>query len=364
MAAELAVDVSSISVVVPTYRRPLQLARCLDGLLAQSRLPDEVLVVLRDTDEETRAYLAGHGWPGLGLKTITVPLPGHIAAKNAGLEAAIGGIVAFIDDDAVPRPRWLELIEEHLRRDRGIAAIGGRDWLHIGEEVVDDVQSVVGRLAWFGRLQGRHHLGTAPPREVDTLRGNNMGIRRAALGELRFDSRLRGVGFQPHDDVAFCLALKNRGWKIFYDPEVAVDHYPGRRLYEQREGFEFAPLRDFAHNETIAVLPNVSLARKLIYLTYTVTVGSKAAAGLVQVPRLLVKRERAVLLRFLAAMAGRGSGFARYLRRRDDCENQELPGDPETSRSLQGVARLLQRRARTRRLTARRPTGRREISGP
>jgi hypothetical protein len=228
------------------------------------------------------------------------------------------------------------LIEEHLSRDRAIAAVGGRDWLHLGVEVVDDEQAVIGRLAWFGRLQGRHQLGGGPPREVDTLRGNNMAIRRAAVGELRFDSRLRGVGFQPHDDVAFCLTLKHRGWKIFYDPEVAIDHYPGRRLYEQREGYEFAPLRDFAHNETIAVLPNVALWRKLIYFAYVVCVGSKAAPGLVQVPRLLAKREHAVPLRFLAAMAGRVSGLATYLRSLDDRTNRALPptGTQQTRRRL------------------------------
>jgi glycosyltransferase involved in cell wall biosynthesis len=337
MTADVAADPSSISVVVPTYRRPLALALCLEGLVAQTRPADEVLLVLRDNDEETRAYLTARDWPGLALKTITVSVPGHVAAKNAGLEAATGDMVACLDDDAVPRPRWLELIEEHLRRDSAIAVVGGRDWLHIGDDVVDDVQSVIGRLAWFGRLQGRHHLGAGPPREVDTLRGNNMGIRRAALGELRFDSRLRGMGFQPHDDVAFCLALKHQGWKIFYDPEVAIDHYPGRRLYEQREGFDFTPLQDFAHNETIAVLPNVSLPRRLIYLAYVLAVGSKAAPGLLQVPRLLAKRERKVPLRFLAAMAGRTSGLARHLRRRDGSESRALPApaSPTTSRRLQ-----------------------------
>jgi glycosyltransferase involved in cell wall biosynthesis len=311
-------DRHRISVIVATYRRPLALDRCLNGLLSQTRPADEILLVLRDHDEETRMHLAANDSPGFPFRTITVSVPGPGPARNAGLDAASGSVLAFIDDDAIPRPRWLELIEYHLRSDDGVGAVGGRDWLHLGDRVVDDIQAVVGKLSWFGRLQGRHHLGAGSPRDVDTLRGGNLAVRRAAIGQLRFDSRLRGMGFQPHDDVAFCLALKRAGWRILYDPEVAIDHYPGLRLYEQRDAFDFGGVRDYAHNEAIAVLPNVSFVRKLIFVGYVLVVGSKAAPGIVQVPRLLMRRERHVLLRFVAATLGHIGGLAGYLRRIGD----------------------------------------------
>ena len=48
---------ATITALVPTYRRPRDLARCLEALRAQVRLPDEVLVVVRDEDAETRDLL-------------------------------------------------------------------------------------------------------------------------------------------------------------------------------------------------------------------------------------------------------------------------------------------------------------------
>lgn len=43
----------NISVLIPTYRRPKDLARCLEALKKQKRVPDEVLVIVRNTDAET-----------------------------------------------------------------------------------------------------------------------------------------------------------------------------------------------------------------------------------------------------------------------------------------------------------------------
>src|SRR5262245_59918316 len=99
-----------ISVLVPTYRRPRDLARCLAVLRAQERLPDQVVIVTRDTDAETRASLADADLSPLHPTVVEVARPGVVAAMNAGLAAATGAIVAITDDDAAPRPDWLRRI--------------------------------------------------------------------------------------------------------------------------------------------------------------------------------------------------------------------------------------------------------------
>jgi len=89
---------------------------------------------------------------------------------------------------------------------------------------------------WFGRVIGNHHLGVGEPRET-CCKGVNMNYRRAAIANLRFDQRLWGPGAQAHNDMAFSLAVR-RGWKLIYDPRVAVDHYPAQRFDEdQRNKF-------------------------------------------------------------------------------------------------------------------------------
>ena len=86
----------TISIVVPTYRRPDQLLHCLDGLLAQSRPADELVVVRRDDDIATISAL--YDYPAT-IVEVPVHEPGVLAAMIAGMQAATGDIIAFIDDD-------------------------------------------------------------------------------------------------------------------------------------------------------------------------------------------------------------------------------------------------------------------------
>ena len=62
----------TITVLIPTYRRPQDLQRCLTALEAQKRQAEEILVVVRDTDVETREFLTGYAPPMLGLRVVTV----------------------------------------------------------------------------------------------------------------------------------------------------------------------------------------------------------------------------------------------------------------------------------------------------
>src|SRR4028118_1425239 len=215
----------SITVLIPTYRRPKDLARCLEALQKQTRPADEVLVVVRDTDAETWTFLKAFNPDLLPLRTVTVSVTGVVAAMNAGLDTAQGDIIAIVDDDGAAHTDWLERVEAHYLADSRVGAVGGRDWVYHGTQLEDGACKVVGRLQWFGRVIGNHHLGVGEPREVDVLKGANSSYRRAAIADLRFDKRLRGTGAQIHNELPFCLALRRAGWKIIDDPMVAIDHY-------------------------------------------------------------------------------------------------------------------------------------------
>ena len=92
-----------ISVVIPTYRRPKELARCLDALKKQKVPTYEVLVVVRDTDTETWTFFQTFNPELLPMRTVTVNVSGVVAAMNVGMDAASGDIIAFTDDDAADR---------------------------------------------------------------------------------------------------------------------------------------------------------------------------------------------------------------------------------------------------------------------
>jgi GT2 family glycosyltransferase len=101
-----------------------------------------------------------------------------------------------------------------------------------------------------------------------------MSFRRTAIADLRFDERMRGTGAQVHFELAFSLLLKRAGWKILFDPKVAVDHFPAQRFDEDlREVFSAIALTNQVHNETLALLEHLSSPRRIIFMVVTILIG-------------------------------------------------------------------------------------------
>jgi glycosyltransferase involved in cell wall biosynthesis len=214
----------TLAVVVPTYRRPQSLERCLRALAAQTVPADRVVVVVRDGDAETEAEVERLGADVVFFETATVSRPGAVAAIEAGVAQCAEDVVALTDDDAAPDADWLERL--HANYGAGIGGVGGRDLIERPSQVSRRADPRVGQLTWFGRLHGNHHLGVGAARDVDVLKGVNMSMRRE-LWEL--EEALRGSGAEVHWEVAVCLHAKQRGWRLVYDPLARVDHAPADR---------------------------------------------------------------------------------------------------------------------------------------
>lgn len=273
-------------------------------------------MVVRDTDAETWQFLAQYTAHNLPLHTVKVTQSGVVAALNAGLAAVEGDIVSITDDDAAPHPDWLERIAAYFTCDSRLGGLGGRDWIHHGSKLEDESRPVVGQLQWFGRVIGNHHLGVGEPREVDILKGVNMSFRTQAIGQLRFDERMRGTGAQVHFEMAFTLALKRAGWKIIYDPNVAVDHYPAQRFDEdQRNNFNEIAFINLVHNETLVLLEHLPIIRRIVFLFWAIFVGTCDSLGLVQWLRFLPSQGQLAGKKLLASWRGRWQGYKQFVTR-------------------------------------------------
>jgi glycosyltransferase involved in cell wall biosynthesis len=297
-----------ISVLVPTYRRPADLVRCLGALARQTRPADRVIVVARVGDDATAAVLRESR--ALPLSVVIVQQGGVVAALNAGLDTVDADVVAFTDDDAAPRGDWLARVAAHFAADATLGGLGGRDWIHHGAKLEDGVRRVVGKVSWFGRCVGNHHLGVGPPREVDVLKGVNMSFRTRALDGIRFETRLLGGGAQVCNELGVSLAVKQRGWRLVYDPAVAVDHYPSIRHDEdQRNAFSHEAVRNAAFNETLLLCEHLDGLHRIVFLAWALAIGSRAAPGFAQWLRLLVQHFDTATRRFAATLAGRIAGW-------------------------------------------------------
>jgi glycosyltransferase involved in cell wall biosynthesis len=95
-----------ISVIVPHLNQPDMLRRCLDALAAGARAPDEIIVV----DNGSRALPTGICADHPGVQLLEERTPGPGPARNTGIAAATGDILAFIDADCIADPGWIAAI--------------------------------------------------------------------------------------------------------------------------------------------------------------------------------------------------------------------------------------------------------------
>jgi GT2 family glycosyltransferase len=300
---------SRISVVVPSWRRPADLRRCLAGLSMQARAADEVVVVRRDVDLPTAEVIAGA--PVEVVECVVTP-PGVVAALVAGASAATGDLIAFTDDDAVPRPEWVAGLLRHFE-DAAVGAVGGRDRIQYGDAAADAVTDDVGRLSTWGRLIGNHHRGAGPPRDVSVLKGVNMAFRREALA-LPLD--VHGEGAQVHFEVAACLWARRQGWRVVYDPAVVVDHHCGERVDgDQRARESREAVRARAHNLVAGILvgrPDLLWRRAI----YGLLIGQREVPGLVRAAAAIPRREWEVVDRLPPSVRGQLSALVAAVRGR------------------------------------------------
>lgn len=277
---------TSVSVLLPTWRRPDSLARCLHAIASQSHAPTEIIVVTRDVDPGSRDAARRVPMPaGTRLLLPEVAVAGVVAAMQLGLGIATGDVIACTDDDAEPASDWLAGLVAHLDADHGVAGAGGLD----RQPQERGAAAVVGRVQWFGRVIGRHHLGAGSARHVDVLKGVNCAYRAPLLRAVGFDARLRGAGAQVHWELGVCLPLRRAGWRLVYDPRVVVAHHVEPRHGSDqfhRGGFDAASLTDAVHNETLLVAEHLSAPTRVAFRVWAALAGTVDAPGLLNALRL------------------------------------------------------------------------------
>jgi len=287
-----------VSVIVPTYRRTAELARCVAALAAQRRRPDEVVVIARPDDADAMGFLDAHlavlaGTPFEGwLRVAHVHQPGVVAAYNRGIEAFAGDIACFTDDDAEPHPDWVERIANAFEKDPKLGGIGGRDNVHERGGILTGRKREVGTISWYGRPVGNHHIGCGGVRGVKVLKAVNMAFRREAIGPSRFDSRLLGSGAQVHCEMGFCLDIVRRGWPVIYDPDLLVEHYPAQRGdADQRFTFNTTAFYNASFNLRLIMCEHLPPLGRWAFVIYASLIGNRADPGIVRALMLAARGE-------------------------------------------------------------------------
>ncbi len=178
---------------------------CLEGMDALDYPDYEVIVVDDGSSDETAAIARECGYPA-----ISTPNRGLSSARNTGLEAASGEIVAYIDCDARPDRDWLRYLAASFRATDRVG-IGGPNLPPPDGWVADCVANAPG---------GPVHV-LLSDREAEHIPGCNMAFRRQQLLEVGgFDPRFRAAG----DDVDICWRLQENGGTLGFSAGAVVWH--------------------------------------------------------------------------------------------------------------------------------------------
>ena len=219
----------SVSVVIPTYRRPDRILETVDAVLAQPAL--EVVVVVDGCRDGTLEVLEARAATDGRLRPVFVENGGQFRALAVGTEHSRGEVVLALDDDVVARPG---LVEGHARHHAGGTA--GADGPHL--VVLGYMRTRVpsprrpGQFATFRYADDHEWMCAIYERDPDAvlrdLWGGNFSLRREDALRVGFASpTARG---HYHEDRDFGLRCLEAGLRGVFDRTLLADHAHARSL--------------------------------------------------------------------------------------------------------------------------------------
>jgi glycosyltransferase involved in cell wall biosynthesis len=197
----------SVSVYIPAFNAAEFLARSIEGLLAQTHVPEEILVIDDGSADETAAIASR--FPQITLIRHQSNR-GLGAVRNTAFRSARNELVASIDADCVADPGWLANLLPHLE-DPQVAAAGGR--------LIEGVQhSIADRWRAAHMLQ---NWGANLVRNPKFLFGCNNLFRKSVVLEVGgYNEKMRTNG----EDTGICEQLRLHGWQYVYEPAALAMH--------------------------------------------------------------------------------------------------------------------------------------------
>jgi GT2 family glycosyltransferase len=224
---------ASVSVVICTRDRPVQLAQCLRSVQRLVPPPDEILVVDNaPTSDATQQLMAQ--FPQ--IRYVLEPRPGLSVARNTGIQQATSEIIMFTDDDVEVHPTWLLRLRSGFHNPKVMVVTG----LMLPAELETEAQVAFHHGATGFKHECRalvfdsEYFQTKKPFGVPVWQigaGASMALRRAVIEQVGgFDERLGAGAAGCSEDSEFWYRVLAAGYSCRYEPSAVIYHYHRRGL--------------------------------------------------------------------------------------------------------------------------------------
>ncbi len=198
-----------ISIVIPSYNSESTIEKCLDALFNQTFTGEYEIIIADSSKDRTRQIVAEKFSQVKILVFGTKTDPG--TARNAAIKESRGELLLLIDSDCVAAPDWMErMVLQHQQSD--YAAIGGS---------INNGNDPDNSIAWAGYMaEFREFLPGTKAGVVPHIPTCNISYKRKVFDELGgFNPE-----YYPQEDLEFNYRLTQKGYKIFFDPDIQIWH--------------------------------------------------------------------------------------------------------------------------------------------
>ena len=220
----------TFSFVIPTKNRPVELATVFDAILAQNRLPEQVIIIDQSSkDNVIKEQLA----PQAKKENIRLDyihdesINGLVQAKATSIQYNQCDYISFFDDDIVHEPNYLEAIEESIIAHPEMIGLNGVI-LNAPKEGL--LKRLIFRFTHFGLYKDNRQSvirslkeGTIQPQSVDTLSGGLSTWKKEVFDNVTFDTKNK---FHAYEDKEFSIRIERAFPKqMFIVPQAKLYHY-------------------------------------------------------------------------------------------------------------------------------------------
>lgn len=194
----------TVSVVIPTYNESRDIARCLDSLMCQTIMPNEIIVVDNNSTDNTAEIASTYKL----VRIIKEKQKGITYSRTAGFNAAKCDIIARIDADTIACEIWIEsIIDKFSKADESLCGITGKVAVR---ELSPGATFMFSPIHFLWRKLGDIVIH---PTVGKIMSGHNMAIRKSVWNKI---SHLVHLGDKDiNEDVDLSLFVKRFG-KVEY----------------------------------------------------------------------------------------------------------------------------------------------------
>lgn len=223
-----------ISVIIPTKDRYKDVMQCIESVVTQSLIPDEIVIVDGSRDgRKLQSKIEAFKRKGIRFLYIHTR-PGLTYQRNVGINASSGDTIIFLDDDVILDRDYIRQIMHVFNDDvhKKVGGVTGNDMLKKTKNSLAHFIAHYYKTFFFlftysngkFRLSGWPSLVSDKVKKaipVECLAGCNMAFRREVFEDLRFDEKLHGYAFMEDCDIACRVSRK---YQNIYTPFARLFH--------------------------------------------------------------------------------------------------------------------------------------------